>query len=129
MRENNLPRLTYSHHGELHLLLHEDVLVVLRQEEGAVDGAAEHPRVIEGHVENVDGSYLNVAGFRPAPLQAVAEVFVEDFGAGVVIVENLRRGLVFQECSCNWREGFNVSMIHIQNFLYTAYNNIINETM
>lgn len=84
------PHLTYSHHAELHLLLHSDVLVVLRQEDGAVDLTEVRSRVIEGDVMNVNGSRLNVAVLRPVPLQAVAEIFVEDVGTGVVIVENLR---------------------------------------
>lgn len=84
------PHLTYSHHAELHLLLHSDVLVVLRQEDGAVDLAEVHPRVIEGDVMNVNGSRLNVAVLRPVPLQAAAEIFMEDVATGVVIVENLR---------------------------------------
>lgn len=41
---------------------------------------------------NVNGSCLNVSVLRPTPLQAVAEVFMQDGGAGVVIVEYLRDG-------------------------------------
>jgi len=59
---------TYSHHSELHLLLHSDVLIVLPQEEGAVDCAAERPRFIKGDVMDVNGSYLYVAVFCPMPL-------------------------------------------------------------
>lgn len=52
--------------------------------------AAVSPRVIEGDIVNVNGSYLNVAVRRPPPLQAVAEVFIQDVSTGVVIVEYLR---------------------------------------
>lgn len=83
------PPLTYSHHAELHLLLHGDFLVVQRQEEGALDGAAVRPRVIEGHVVNENGSSLNVIVEGPMPLQTLDEIFMEDVTTGVIIVENL----------------------------------------
>lgn len=64
----------------------------MRQGEGAVDCAAVCPRVIEGDAMNVNGSCLNVAVLCPMPLQTVAEIFMEDVGIGVVIVENLKEG-------------------------------------
>ena len=84
--------LTCSHHAEIHLLLHSDMLFGHCQEEGAVEGASVCPRVIEADVVNVNGSYLNVAILRPMPLQTVAEILVQDVSSGVVIVENLREG-------------------------------------
>lgn len=66
--------------------------LILRQEEGPLDCAAICPRVIEGDIMDVNGSCLNVAVLRPAPLEAVAEIFMADLATGVVIVENLREG-------------------------------------
>lgn len=86
------PHLTYGQHVELHLLLHSDMRLILRQEEGSLDCAAVRPRVIEGDIMDVNGSWLNVAVLGPLPLEAVAEIFVEDLASGVVIVENLREG-------------------------------------
>ena len=84
------PLLTYSHHSELHILLHNDMPIGLRQEEGAAEGAAVRPRVIEGDVLKVNGTSQNILIGRPMPQQAVTEVFVEDGGNGVVVVEYLR---------------------------------------
>ena len=83
------PLLTYSHHAELHLLLHGDVLIVLWVEEGALDRAAVCPGVIVGDIVHVNGSHLNVTALCPMPLQTVIEVLMEDVRNGVVIVENL----------------------------------------
>lgn len=84
-----LNHFTFSHHNELHLLLHGDVFIVLCQEKRAVNGAAVCPRVIEGDIMHVNGSYLNISVHWPMPLQAVDEVFMEDVSAGVVVVEYL----------------------------------------
>lgn len=83
--------LTYSHHAELHVLLHHHDVVVLRQDEGAVEHAAVRPRVVVGNVMKVNGPGLNVAVGSPVPLQAAEEILVEDVSDGVVIAENLRK--------------------------------------
>lgn len=84
-------RLTYSHHAELHVLLHHHDVVVLREDEGAVERAAVRPCVVVGNVMKVNSPGLNVAGGSPTPLQAAEEILVEDVSGGVVIAENLRK--------------------------------------
>lgn len=84
------PHLTYCHHVELHLLLHSHILIIHWKQEGAVDGATVCPRVIESDVVNVNSSYLNITVLCPMPVQTCTEIFVEDVGTGVVIMENLK---------------------------------------
>lgn len=107
-------RLTYSHHAELHVLLHHHDVVVLRQDEGAVERAAVRPRVVVGNVMKVNGPGLNVSVGSPVPLQAAEEILVEDVSGGVVIVENLRKYTVettrihssfFVKNTGGWRAG------------------------
>lgn len=56
-----------------------------------MEGAAVRPCVIDADVVDVNGSCLNVTASRPMPLKALAEVFMQDLGTGVVVVENLRK--------------------------------------
>lgn len=56
-----------------------------------MEGAAVRPTVIEGDVVQVNGSDLDVAGQGALPLQAAAEVLMEDVGSGVVIAEDLSK--------------------------------------
>lgn len=81
---------TFSHHRELHLLFHNNILKIRLQDEGAVEGAAICPCVIEVDVMKVNGSYLNISVTCPMPLQTVAEVFMQDISLWVFIMEDLR---------------------------------------
>lgn len=54
-----------------------------------MEGAAVRPRVVEGDVLDVNCTDLYVVVQRSLPLKAVVEVFVEDEGGGVIIMEDL----------------------------------------
>lgn len=87
------PALTNCHNRQLHVLLDGDVLVLVREEKGALHGAAIGPCVIEGDVVNENSPDLDITRSHGSmPLETTLKVLMQNRRHWVLIVENLQEG-------------------------------------
>lgn len=77
---------TFSHHGEVDHLADEVFVAIALIGQDAVKEALVGARVVEGHVEQVNRSVLDVvAPLAPFPVHALVELLVFDHGAGLAV--------------------------------------------
>lgn len=77
---------TFPHHGEVDHLADDIFVAIALVGQDAVEEALVGARVIEGHVEQVDGGILDVvAPLAAVPVDAFIELLVFNHGAGLAV--------------------------------------------